>query len=128
MMWHEKSSGLWIKLGMDLVEIDGQTYLLIADYLSRYPIIRKMTNLKGAAMVSMDTILGMLGMLKDIVTDNGPQFLSDFNNYCHKKDIMRTTSSPQCPQSNGFIEWMAQCLKPVVNNVSELVKMSALPY
>ena len=56
----------------------------------------------------------MLGVPLEIVSDNGPQFLSKYNAFCNEYGIKHTTSSPRYPQSNGFIERQIRYVKPVV--------------
>jgi hypothetical protein len=44
------------------------------------------------------------GYPKEIISDNGPQFRSEFARYCNDKSIIHTTSSPYYPEANGMAE------------------------
>ena len=44
---HEVPSTPWTKLGSDLFAVDGDDYLLITDYHSKYPVVYKLVNTKS---------------------------------------------------------------------------------
>ncbi len=62
----------WTKLGTDLFEIDGTTYILIVDYHSKFPVVQKLcTTTSGAvANISLQTF-SMFGAPRDIISANG---------------------------------------------------------
>ena len=75
MMMHGKPMAPWVKLGTDLFTIDGKDFLIISDNYSRYPIIKKLTSMTAASIVSATKeALSLLGVLREIISDNGPQF------------------------------------------------------
>ena len=97
---HERPSTPWTKLGTDLFELDGVTYLIISDYYSRYPVIRRLTETSSAAVIeATKEVLAMLGTPTEIVSDNGPQFLTAYKNFCEQwvfatRHQVRDTHSP----------------------------------
>ena len=48
------------------------------------------------------------------MSDNGPQFQCEYNEFCKQLNICHTTSSPWYPKSNGFIERQFQYIKPII--------------
>ena len=46
----------------------------------------------------------LLGWPQIIRSDNGPQFRSEFAEFCEMNEIKHETSSPYNPQSNGLAE------------------------
>ncbi len=115
MHMHEKPGMPWTKLGTDLFEIDGKNYLIIADYFSRFPVIKQLRSTTAADIVAATKeAFSMLGVPREIVSDNGPQFLSKYNQFCSEWGILHTTSSPRHAQSNGFIERQIRYLKPII--------------
>lgn len=75
----------WYKIGCDLFELDGGTYLIIVDYYSKffeveflsfgYSSIRVLTKLKS--------IFARHGIPHILISDNGPPFNSrDFGQFC----------------------------------------------
>ena len=49
---HDVPRGPWIKLGADLFEHNKKQYLLVVDYFSKFPIIRKLHSLSTGAVIS----------------------------------------------------------------------------
>ena len=74
MRMHEKPGMPWVKLGTDLFEIDGQSFLIIADYFSRYPFVKELQSTTAATIItSTKEAFAMLGVPREVVSDNGPQ-------------------------------------------------------
>ena len=99
---HEKPGWPWVKSGTDLFEIGQRNFLIISNYFSRYPIIQELKSITSAAEVT--EILSMLGVPREIVSDNGSQYQGIYNQLCAEWGIQHTTTSPRYSQSNGFIE------------------------
>lgn len=115
MIMHEKPPGPWRKLGTDLFEITGRHFLIISDYYSRFPVVREMQKTTAAAIIDVTKqTLAMLGVPTEIMSDNGPQFLSEYDSFCEKWGVLHSTSSPRYPQSNGFIERQIKYIKPII--------------
>ena len=68
----------WVKLATDIFTFNNQNYLLIVDYMSRFPVIRHLSNMT-AKMVAEHTkaIFSELGIPKTLVSDNGPCYTGD---------------------------------------------------
>ena len=49
---YEVPAGPWIRLGIDYFEWNGSRYLLIADYCSRFPVLRSVTNMTATNLVT----------------------------------------------------------------------------
>ena len=63
----------WSKLASDIFHFEGDSYLLIIDYTSRYPIIRKLSLMTGKAIAHhMQAIFAEYGWSNTLVTDSGP--------------------------------------------------------
>lgn len=112
---HEKPSEPWIKLGTDLFQINERNYLIIADYFSRYPVIKELSSTTAASVIkATKETISLFGCPREIVSDNGPQYLNEYDQFCSEWGITHTTSSPRHPQSNGFIERQIRYLKPII--------------
>ncbi|MCP4350045.1 MAG: transposase family protein, partial [Desulfobacterales bacterium] len=60
----------------------------------------------------LDTIFGTFGLPKEIISDNGPQFISSwFKNFLAKKSIIHSPTSLYNPQENGKVERFNRNLK-----------------
>lgn len=96
----------WEKLGTDIFEYDGQKYLMIVDYYSRYPIVRQLPNIKAETICSQFTnIFTEFGMPTTIMADFGSQYTSEqFKKRCRDVNIDITYSSPYHHQANSVAE------------------------
>jgi len=110
---HNVPSYPWQRLGCDLFDYGGAQYLLVADYYSKYPIVRKLSSTTSAAIINhLKSIFAEHGIPESLVSDNGPQYSSkEFAAFCDQWGINHITSSPVYPKSNGFIERMVQTVK-----------------
>ncbi|CAB4042363.1 Transposon Ty3-I Gag-Pol poly [Paramuricea clavata] len=110
---HNVPSFPWQKVGTDLLEYKGAQYLLVADYYSKYPILRKLNGTTSNAVINqLKSIFAEYGIPETLVSDNGPQYSSrEFSTFCSHWGIGHSTSSPLYPRSNGFVERMVQTVK-----------------
>ena len=106
----------WWKLAMDFCSIDGNgvsEFLVICDYYSRFMIAEKFSTVTAAELCRVvNKIICTMGVPNTIISDNGPQFISDsFAKLMKKWDIVHQTSSPRNPQANGQAERGVQTFK-----------------
>ncbi len=106
-------SGPWQQVGTDLFEMDGQTFLIVADYYSKMPFVRKITTQTSRMVVAkLKTIFGEHGVPEVVHSDGGPCYSSrEFGMFAEAWGFRHIMSSPNYPQSNGFIERMIQTIK-----------------
>ena len=71
-------------------------------YYSNFLSVEKVdnTNSKGIIKILLK-MFAIHGIPQEIVSDNGPQFRSEFKEFTRNLDIRHTTSSPYHPQGNG---------------------------
>ncbi len=122
LMPHEIPTRPWSVLGTDLFFLNQKEYLIIADYLSKFPILRKMPKKSNSAAVIhfLKQIFGELGTPKRLYSDNGPQYDSQqFKKFAKEWGFEHITSSPHFAQSNGFIERMIQTAKSVIRKAEQ---------
>ena len=104
----------WQVVGSDLFELNGTSYLLVVDYLSRFPEVVKLTrNTTSSAIISLlKSIFSQHGIPEVLRSDNGPQYASEeIQEFAKQYGFKLVTSSPRYPQSNGFIERMVKTVK-----------------
>ena len=104
----------WWRVAMDLFELDEKSFLVVVDYYSRFITVHELTGdtTSGAVIRELNKLFCMLGIPNTIVSDNGPQFVSDkFRQFVERWDITHITSSPRYPQSNGEAERAVQTVK-----------------
>ena len=113
----------WAKVGADLFEHKGTTYLLTIDYYSKWIEVDKLDNLTSKNTISyLKSQFARHGIPDELRSDNGPQFGSaEFAEFAIYYGFVHTTSTPHYPQANGEAERGVQTIKT-------LLKKAADPY
>ena len=105
----------WQHLRADFMMFDGSEYLVIVDYYSKMPIVRKMptSQCNSAKMITvLKELFAEHGIPEEIRSDNGPQFASHlFAEFTKDWNIKHSTSSPRNPRSNGQAESAVKIVK-----------------
>ncbi|XP_037076341.1 uncharacterized protein K02A2.6-like [Pollicipes pollicipes] len=111
----------WQIIGTDLFHLNSQTYLAVANYFSKFPIVRKMPeHCTSKAVNALKEIFAEYGISDTIRNDNGPQYdCESFACFTREWSIEHITSSPHFPESNGFIERTIQTLKQTMKKALE---------
>ena len=118
---YEFPAGPWKRLGIDYFEWNQQRYLMITDYYSRFPILRSVSTMSAAHLVTvLKTIFSEYGLPEELVSDQGTQFTSEqYTSFAKEYNIKITHSSPRYPQSNGFIESMVKITKQILERCKQ---------
>ena len=121
MLPHDIPKRPWHTLGTDLFHCKGQNYILVADYYSKFPVVKKLTSTTSSAIIlQMKSIFSEFGIPSKLISDNGPQYASEeFRKFTVEYGIKHQTSSPNYPQSNGFSERMIQTVKQVITKSAD---------
>ena len=117
LMQHEIPQCPWSVVGTDLFEHNGKQFLLIADYYSKFPIVKPLENPASSSQVvsKMKDAFSEFGIPDKVMSDNGPHYSSQlFCAFAQEWGFVHTTSSPRRPQGNGFIERQVQTVKQLL--------------
>ena len=108
-------------IGTDLFSHAGKDYLVAVDRFSGYILCsEKLTNTNSANIIkTLNNWFNILGFPKTIRSDGGPQFRSEFDEFCKNNNINHELSSPYNPSSNGLAEQAVKTAKHL------LIKCSA---
>ena len=105
-------------VSIDMFEWKNTQYLIMVD---RYSLFTWVHRYKPPARTDTDAIVKSLmhwfqehGLPKEIVSDNGPQFRTEFNAFCVRMNIVHTVSSPYNSQSNGLAESAVKSMKSLL--------------
>ena len=116
---HDIPEGPWRKLGIDYFAFDGNSYVLICDYFSKFPFLYRAKTSFWSLRDRLINLFSIEGYPDEIVSDNGPPFQSkEFAKFLSGLGIKHTTSSPGYPRSNGFIERHIQMVKNMLSKSS----------
>ena len=117
---HDVPSQPWECIAMDHFYQNGRLYLLVCDYFSKFPFIFQTKSTSFTYIKEqLEELFGLEGTPNEIMSDNGPPFSSrEFNSFLSGLGIKHTTSSPNYPQSNGFIERQIQTVKRLMEKAT----------
>ena len=104
----------WQRIHIDFAgPIFGKTYLLIIDAHSKWPEIWEVSPMSSFKTIEiLRHVFSVFGLPEQIVSDNGPQFISsEFSTFCKKNGIKHIRSAPYHPSTNGAIERFVQTFK-----------------
>ena len=103
----------WTDFATNLFHFEGESYLLVADYTSRFPLMCKLSSMTAQHVVShFKLIFSEYGWSDNLVSDNGPCYTVEvFTNLVQEYSVNYITSSPHYPQSNGLPEKFVQIVK-----------------
>lgn len=107
----------WQILGMDYFKVNGNWYLAVGDYYSRFLDIQNMeNNLKTCAAIKyLKRLFAFFGIPEVIRCDQGTNLNSfEMQEFAKSWGIHIVTSSAKYPASNGFAEAMVKISKNIV--------------
>ena len=118
---HEVPLVPWSKVATDIFHYESQPYLLIVDYTSRFPIVRRLKSMSAQHIIEhFKSIFSEYGWPDTVVSDNGPCYAAEtFTNLMKEYAVNHITSSPHYPQSNGLVEKFVQIVKNLFYKVKE---------
>ena len=122
LLQHEIPTGPWETVGTDLFSIENHNYLIIVDYYSKYPVVKRLPEPSPSSVVIAITkqVFAEHGIPTKVVSDNGPHFAStQYRDFAKTWDFKHVTSSPHYPRSNGFVERQIQTIKHVIKKTKQ---------
>ena len=117
---HEVPQEPWERIVMDYFYTNGRLYILICDYFSKLPFLFQVKTTSFANLKEhLEELFSVEGIPDEIMSDNGPPFNGkEFSSYLTGLGIRHTTSSPNYPRSNGFIERQIQTMKRLIEKAN----------
>ena len=111
----------WTMIATDIFYFEGDSYLLLLDYTSRYPIICKLTSITAQHVIGhLKVIFSEYGWLDTIVPENGPYYTAEvFTKTMQEYRVNHITSSPHYLQSNGLAGKFMQTVKSLFYKARE---------
>ena len=111
----------WTKVATDIFQSENDSYLLIVDYTSRFPIVFKLTSTMAQQVAShMKLIFSEYSWPETIVSDKGPCYSAEmFTKLMTEYSVNHITSSLHYSQSNGLAEKYVQIVKNLFYQAKE---------
>ena len=107
-------SGPWQRIHVDFAgPFLGHMFLLAIDAYSKFPEIIRMDKTTSSATITVvRRLFASHGLPLTLVSDNGPQFVSqDFEDFLRRNGVRHVLSAPYKPSTNGQIERLVQTFK-----------------
>ena len=104
---------VWQRLHIDFAEKDGNNFLVVIDSHSKWLEVKHMTSTTSQRTIAvLRDLFSSYGLPEEVVSDNGPQFVShDFTNFMKMNGMKHTLTPPYHPASNGAAERSVPILK-----------------
>ena len=106
----------WQTVSADLFYTQQSWFLIVVDYYSNFPFVRKLHNLTARVVVNETKMLfAENGIPKTLQCDNGTQFTSaEFQQLARQYGFEIVKSSPHYPRGHGFVERQVQTVKKTI--------------
>nr|XP_054606603.1 uncharacterized protein K02A2.6-like [Nothobranchius furzeri] len=111
----------YYKVGTDLFDFDGKSYIVVTDYFSNYPEVGQLQTTSSKAVIAyLKTVFARHGVPCELFSDNGPQFSScEFATFAKEWGFQHSTSSPIYPKSNGLAESSVKIIKTLMKKAQD---------
>ncbi|XP_016417783.1 uncharacterized protein K02A2.6-like [Sinocyclocheilus rhinocerous] len=95
---------------------EGKMLLIVVDAHSKWPEVAVMHSTTAEkTVVKLEEMFSHFGYLEQLISDNGPQFIShEFAVFLQWCGVQHIKSAPYHPATNGLAEMMVQTIKHVV--------------
>eukprot|EP00112_Aurelia_sp_Birch-Aquarium-sp1_P007391 Seg1804.5 transcript_id=Seg1804.5/GoldUCD/mRNA.D3Y31 product="putative protein K02A2.6" protein_id=Seg1804.5/GoldUCD/D3Y31 len=109
----------WQRIHIDYGTFDKKMLSIVIDSYSKWIEVREMSSTtSGATIDKLRYIFASYGLPEELVSDNGPQFVSEeFEMFLKKNGIRHTPIPPYHPASNGAAERAFQTVKQALNKM-----------
>ena len=97
----------WQRLHIDYAgPFQGRMFFVLVDAHSKWPEIVPMSSTSSAKTIEvLRNLVVSYGLPQQIVSDNGPQFVSEeFSDFLKKNGVKHIRSIPYHPSTNGLVE------------------------
>ncbi|RXN35131.1 putative protein K02A2.6-like protein [Labeo rohita] len=104
----------WERIHVDFAgPCEGHMYLVVVDAHSKWPEVQVMTSATAEKTIEvLRNLFSHYGLPEVLVSDNGPQFVSqEFANFLKANHVKHIRSAPYHPAMNGQAERIVQSLK-----------------
>ena len=100
--------------------------LLLGDAHSKWPEVVPMNSMTAEKIVDfLQTIFVRHGLPDQLVSDDGPQFVSyGFCDFLQANSVQNIRSAPYHPSTNGFVERFVQTFKPAMRTSSQSLSLN----
>lgn len=112
----------WGRIHVDFAgPMDGHIMLIVVDSHSKWIEVVPMRSTSSIRTIEeLRTLFSRFGLPRTLVSDNGPQFVSEaFDEFMRRNGVVHLRSAPYHPQSNGLAE---RAVRTVKNGLKKITK------
>ena len=116
----EWATAPWQRIHIDYAgPFKNQMFLVVVDAHSKWPEVIPMKSTTSSKTIEvLRTLFARFGIPEQMVSDNGPQFVSDeFQAFTRANGIRHITSAPYHPATNGLAERSVQTFKQALRSM-----------
>lgn len=115
-----RTSRIFERVHIDFAMKRHMNFLILIDAYSKWAEIKVMkSTTSNETIKELRTIFASFGIPEKLVSDNGPQFISEeFASFCTANGICHQKTPPYHPKSNGMAERTVQILKQSLRKLS----------
>ena len=107
-------------MGIDLFDAAGSQWVALVDRFSGYAWTKKLKSTNTSAILKqLSKWFTEYGWPSNLRSDGGPQFRTEFSQYCKDNNIKHELASPYNPESNGLAEAAVKNLKAIIIRCNE---------
>ncbi|KAJ8393363.1 hypothetical protein AAFF_G00060850 [Aldrovandia affinis] len=119
MLSHDLPTRPWQILSMDMFTHRQKDYLLIVDHYSDFWEIELLPDMSAETVIKRcKAQFARHGQPERVITDNGPQFTSQFTRFASEWEFEHVTSSPRHPKANGKAESAVKIAKNLLRKAA----------
>lgn len=116
------------KVGSDILEFSGKSYLVLIDYYSKWlEVIPLISKTAKTIIENLKIIFATHGIPNELVADNMPYNSFELRQFANELNLKIITSSPHYPKSNGLAEKAVGIAKMMLRKGNDL-SLSLLNY
>ena len=121
LMSHDIPERAWEKIGCDLLTCRSKDYLITVCYKSKFWELDRLNDTKSTTVIKkLKAHLARYGIPRQLVSDNGPQFVSsEFSTFTKSWGIEHTTTSPHHSKANGKVESAVKVAKRMLRKTTK---------
>jgi len=115
---YEKPTQPMSAVAADLYECKGRDYLILVDRYSGWPFVARLNSTTTSTITkTLEAWFLDWGWPAAMIADGGPQFRTEFKEFCSKNFIDYTPTSAYHPKSNGLAEAGVKRCKDLLDKV-----------
>ena len=105
----------WFKVGLDILTVEGKDFLIVVDYMSNYPELKRLHDKSSTSVVkALKPIFARFGIPSEVTSDNVPFNSREFIKFSQDYGFSYRFISPRDSNANGKAESGVKIVKQLL--------------